>query len=232
MTTTAHVLVIDDEPAIVKFVRANLMARGYQVTSAANGLDALEILGREKVDLIILDLMMPQLDGTEVCRSVRSWSQVPILILSARDEEDEKVKALDLGADDYLTKPFGVNELLARVRALLRRQDRGSNSRSQVTVGDLTINMLEHKVQLRGQDVKLTPTEYRLLHELAVNYGKVLTHTVLLKRIWGPDFEAESHYLRVFVGRLRHKIDSPDSAQSYIVTVPGVGYQLCTESTT
>jgi len=228
----ATVLVVDDELSLRKFVATTLSARGYRVLQAADGAEALEMLtnseGIDRVQLVILDVAMPRLGGLEVLTELRRWSQVPVIVLSVLGEEADKVRALDLGADDYLTKPFGVPELLARVRAALRRaQAAGSPpTASRLTVGDLVIDFARRLVTVGGREVKLTRVEYVLLAELANNAGKVLTHSTLLQRVWGPEYGDEHNYLRVFVRRLRQKLEpNPDQPQ-YIVTMPGVGYRL------
>ena len=223
-----RILIVDDELSILKFVRSNLEDRGYVVASATNGEEALHIIGRELPDLIILDVMMPKMDGFEVCRSLREWSQIPIIMLSARGDEKDKVKCLDLGADDYIVKPFGANELMARVSAVLRRTKTAgiSVTKSVITSGDLVINFAKRQVTRTGMEVKLTPTEYALLQELALNAGKVLTHTQLLNKVWGPEYRDEREYLHVFVRRLRAKLESDPNHPRYILTVSGVGYQF------
>ncbi len=223
-----RILIVDDEVSILKFLRSNLEDRGYTAISATNGEEALHIIERELPDLIILDVMMPKMDGFEVCRQLREWSQIPIIMLSARGDEKDKVKCLDLGADDYIVKPFGANELMARVSAVLRRtRTTGiSTTKSSITSGDLVINFAKRQVTRAGTEVKLTPTEYSLLQELAVNSGKVLTHTHLLKRVWGSEYQDEREYLHVFVRRLRSKLESDPNNPKYILTVSGVGYQF------
>jgi len=223
-----RVLIVDDELSILKFLRSNLEERGYAVISAADGEEALNIIERELPDLIILDVMMPKMDGFEVCRRLREWSPIPIIMLSARGDEKDKVQCLDLGADDYIVKPFGSNELMARVSAVLRRTKTAdiSPTKSSVTSGDLVINFAKRQVTRAGEDVKLTPTEYALLQELAVNSGKVLTHTHLLHKVWGPEYRDEREYLHVFVRRLRSKLEPDPNSPIYILTVSGVGYQF------
>ena len=223
-----RILIVDDEVSILKFLRSNLEDRGYTAISATNGEEALHIIERELPDLIILDVMMPKMDGFEVCRQLREWSQIPIIMLSARGDEKDKVKCLDLGADDYIVKPFGANELMARVSAVLRRTRTAgiSTTKPSITNGDLVINFAKRQVTRAGTEVKLTPTEYSLLQELAVNSGKVLTHTHLLKRVWGSEYQDEREYLHVFVRRLRSKLESDPNNPKYILTVSGVGYQF------
>jgi two-component system KDP operon response regulator KdpE len=223
-----RILIVDDEMSILKFLRSNLEERDYTVISATDGEEALQIIERELPDLIILDVMMPKMDGFEVCRRLREWSQIPIIMLSARGDESDKVQCLDLGADDYIVKPFGANELMARVSAVLRRTKAASPSptKSSVTCGDLVINLASRKVTRAGEDIKLTPTEYALLQELAVNSGKVLTHTHLLNKVWGSEYRDEREYLHVFIRRLRSKLEQDPNNPVYIATVSGVGYQF------
>lgn len=222
------ILVVDDEPSIVRFVRANLEARGYRVLTAMDGAEALRKIEMELPDLVILDIMMPKMDGFEVCRRLREWSQIPTIMLSARGDETDKVKCLDLGADDYLTKPFGTRELLARVRAMLRRTEATKTVSTQplFTSGDLQISFAQRQVTVAGKEVKLTPTEYSLLREFVLNAGKTLTHSYLLDRVWGPEYRDEREYLHVFVHRLRTKLEPDATNPKYIMTVPGVGYRF------
>ncbi|MFH1926402.1 MAG: response regulator transcription factor [Chloroflexota bacterium] len=223
-----RILIVDDELSILKFLRSNLEDRGYAVISASNGEEALHTIEMELPDLIVLDVMMPKMDGFEVCRRLREWSQIPIIMLSARGDEKDKVKCLDLGADDYIVKPFGANELMARVSAVLRRTKTADMSpvRSSIASGDLAINFAKRQITRAGTEVKLTPTEYALLQELAVNSGKVLTHTHLLNKVWGPEYRDEREYLHVFVRRLRSKLEPNPDNPTYILTVSGVGYQF------
>jgi two-component system KDP operon response regulator KdpE len=231
MTTKAkRILLAEDEAALRDFVNRNLRARGFEVLEASNGLEALAVWERENPHLLILDIMMPRMDGLEVCRRVREYSAVPIIVLTALDAESDKVTALDLGADDYLTKPFGVEELLARVRAVLRRtqgeplQQTTSNGTKQF--GELEIDIDGHVVRLRGTEVRLSPTEFALLKELATNAGKVLTHRALLRSVWGPEYGEEAEYLRVYINRLRHKLESDPANPRYLLTEPAVGYRF------
>ena len=223
-----RVLIVDDDLAIIKFVRANLKAEDYETFTAMDGAEALQTIEKELPDLVILDIMMPKVDGFEVCRQLREWSQVPIIMLSARGDEVDKVKCLDLGADDYITKPFGVDELLARVRAVFRRTEAALTTPTQpsFTAGDLKINFVERRVTVAGEEVKLTPTEFSLLQELVLNAGKVLTHTHLLNKVWGLEYREERQYLHVFIRRLRAKLEPDLTNPKYIITVPGVGYQF------
>jgi len=223
-----RILVVDDELSIIKFLRANLEAKGYEVLTAMDGAEALRIIEMELPDLVILDIMMPKMDGFEVCRRLREWSQIPIIMLSARGDEQDKVKCLDLGADDYITKPFGASELTARVSAVLRRTKKTTPTTIQpfFTCGDLKIDFGKRQVTVAGREVKLTPTEYALLQELTLNAGKVLTHTHLLSKVWGPEYQEEREYLHVFIRRLRSKLEPDPTSPSYILTVPGIGYQF------
>jgi len=222
-----RILVVDDEVSIVKFLRANLEKDGYEVLVSLDGDEGLNTFEMELPDLVILDIMMPKMDGFEVCSRVREWSQVPIIMLSARDDEGDKIKCLDLGADDYVTKPFSASELIARVRAVMRRTELMSvPARPSFTSGELTINFSQRHVTISGDEVKLTPTEYNLLQELVQNAGKVLTHTHLLHKVWGPEYKDDTQYLHVFVRRLRTKLEPDPINPNYIVTVPRVGYQF------
>jgi two-component system KDP operon response regulator KdpE len=229
MTTKAkRILLAEDELALRDFVSRNLRARGFEVLEASNGLEALALWERENPHLLILDIMMPRMDGLEVCRRVREHSAVPIIVLTALDAESDKVTALDLGADDYLTKPFGVEELLARVRAVLRRtQWEGmppANGMKQF--GALEIDLVGHVVRLRGAEVRLSPTEFSVLKQLITNAGKVLTHRMLLQSIWGPEYGGEAEYLRVYINRLRQKLEPDPASPRYLLTEPGVGYRF------
>ena len=229
MTRTKRILLAEDEVALRDFVSRNLHARGFEVLEASNGLEAMALWEREDPHLLILDIMMPRMDGLEVCKRVREHSAVPIIVLTALDAESDKVSALDLGADDYLTKPFGVEELMARVRAVLRRSQLDIISRADEEVkqfGDLEIDLTGHVVRLHGEEVRLSPTEFALLKQLVMNAGKVLTHRMLLQSIWGPEYGGESEYLRVYINRLRHKLESDPTNPRYLLTEPGVGYRF------
>lgn len=224
---SARILVVDDEPQMRRMLKMGLSARGYSVQGAVDGVDALDAIVRWHPDVIVLDLGLPHLDGLDVCRRVRGWSQVPIIVLSVRDQEQDKVAALDLGADDYLTKPFGMDELLARIRVALRHASRLNATEEPVcTFGDVQIDRAHRRVVVRGQDVHLTPTEYELLHVLTAHAGKVLTHRWLLRTVWGPGYEQETPTLRVFITQLRHKIEPMPSRPVYILTEPGIGYRF------
>ena len=223
-----HILIVDDDPAIIKFIRANLKTQGYEALAAMDGSEALETIERELPELVILDIMLPGMDGFEICRRLREWSQIPIIMLSARGDEEDKVKCLDLGADDYISKPFGVSELLARVKAILRRVGTTGSSPAQSSFSRdcLEINFAQRRVTIDGNEVKLTPTEYQLLQELVLNAGKVLTHTYLLNKVWGSEYREEKEYLHTFVRRLRRKLEPDPMGPRYIVSVPAVGYQF------
>lgn len=223
-----RVLVVDDEPSIVKMVSSNLRQVGYQTVQAADGEQAIQAMEQTLPDIVILDITMPKMDGFEVCRRVREWSQVPIIMLSARDDDRDKVQCLGLGADDYMVKPFSIDELLARVAAVLRRSRTAEKPLPEptLTTEDLQINFAKHMVTVAGQEVQLTATEYNLLRYLSLNRGKVLTHRMLLHEIWGPEYGDEREYVRVFVNRLRHKLGDNPARPKYIRTEAGVGYRF------
>jgi two-component system, OmpR family, KDP operon response regulator KdpE len=222
-----RILVVDDEPQIGRLLKTSLGARGYEVAVASDGQAALDMAASWRPDLILLDLGLPTIDGLEVCRQVRAWSQVPIIVLTVRDSEQDKVAALDLGADDYLTKPFGTDELLARIRVALRHAARLSSTEEPVRqFGDLTIDLAHRLVSVRGQEVHLTPREYELLRVLATQAGKVLTHRMLLRSVWGGAYEQDVPTLRVFVTQLRRKIEADPAHPGHILTEPGIGYRF------
>ena len=223
---SARILVVDDEPNIIATVAPLLRARGYEVFSAMTGRAALEAIERDQPDLMVLDLGLPDLDGAGVCRRVRETSGIPILVLSARGAEGDKVKALDAGADDYVTKPFGTEELLARIRAALRRVDGSASSGEPIVRGDLVIDRQRFRVLRGEQELRLTPKEFELLLYLAQHPGRVLTHRTLLKAIWGPHSVDQPEHLRVLVGSLRKKIEPNPSTPKYILTEPWVGYRF------
>jgi two-component system, OmpR family, KDP operon response regulator KdpE len=226
MTHGARILVVDDEPQILRSLRTTLASHGYDVQTAATGEEALAAVDGRLPDLVVLDLVLPGLSGLEVCRHLRARSSLPILVLSARGDERDKVAALDLGADDYLTKPFGVNELLARIRAALRRAVGARGPSAVVEAGALWVDFDRRQVTLDGAEVRLTPTEFDLLKVLVANAGRVLTHGYLLRTVWGPEYEGESQLLRVFIGQLRRKVERDPSRPQHILTDPGVGYRF------
>lgn len=220
------VLVVDDEKSLRDFVRRNLEVRTYDVLTAADGLEALALFNTNHVDLVIVDLMMPHMNGLETIRRIRQDSLVPIVVLSALGEEQDKVEALNLGADDYLTKPFGVEELLARLQAVLRRANwrQPADGDGRIVRGDLIADLERHQVTLRGRPLELTPTEFDLLVYLMQNAGKVLPHRAILQRVWGPEYGQEIEYLRVYIGRLRHKVEDDPADPQYLHTERGIGY--------
>jgi two-component system KDP operon response regulator KdpE len=220
-----RVLVVDDEPQIRRAMRTSLEANGYEVHTVGTGEEAVVAAAGEAPELVLLDLGLPDLDGTEVIRRVRSFSEVPIIVLSVRDRQADKVAALDAGADDYVTKPFGVEEVLARLRATLRRSQAGDPSPAIHRSGELEIDLGRQLVTVAGSPVHLTRTEYALLEALVTNPGKLLTHPWLLRRVWGPGYAQESHYLRVYVRSLRRKLGDDATAPRLILTEPGVGYR-------
>src|SRR6266498_5977646 len=222
------VLVVDDEKPLRDFVRRNLEARGYKVLNAANGLEALAIFQNEQVDLVILDIMMPYLDGLETTRRIREDSRVPIIILTAMDEEADKVRAFDLGADDYLTKPFGVGELLGRIKAVLRRSHwtEPTTSDERITRGPIEVDMSRHEVTIHGQSADLTPIEFNLLVYLMRHAGKMLPHRDILHNVWGHEYGNEVEYLRVYMGHLRQKVEADPLKPKYLLTERGIGYRF------
>jgi len=226
MVRKIKVLVVDDEPKIRMFIRANLEARGYEVYLAQDGTEAVEMTGRVVPDVIVLDLNMPRMDGIEACRRIREWADIPIIVLSVREDEKDKVRALDEGADDYVTKPFGIEELLARIRVALRRSAGTTTAVPVFTAGDLEFDFSKRVVKRQGQMVKLTRTEYELLAYLVSNCGKVLTHKELLHNVWGPEYGEESEYVRVFMRQLRSKIEDDPSNPKFIATEPRIGYRF------
>lgn len=227
--TAPHILVIDDEQQILRALRTILGQHQYQVTTARNGEEGLALAAAVQPDVIILDLGLPDLNGIEVCQRLREWADMPIIILSAHDTEPEKVAALDAGADDYLTKPFGVEELMARVRVALRHRSRsGSSKSSLIAAGNVTIDLAAHLVTKNGQPIKLTATEYRLLAYLAGNAGRVLTHQAILNHVWGYAEDSQMEYLRVYIRQLRQKLEDDPRNPQLILTESGVGYRLMT----
>jgi two-component system KDP operon response regulator KdpE len=219
--------VVEDEPQLVRFLRATLEDQGYRVALAATGKEGLAEATMRSPDLILLDLGLPDIDGVEIARRIREWSQTPIIVVSARGKEAQKVEVLDAGADDYLTKPFGVGELLARVRVALRHAGRVEQTGQSIfETGDLRIDLSARRVTLGGEEIHLTRTEYKLLTALAKHAGKVLTHRQLLLEVWGPESTEQSQYLRVYMGQLRHKLEKDPARPRYILTEVGVGYRL------
>lgn len=226
--TGIHILVVDDERAIRRFLRTALTAQGYQVSEVANGEDALVAITQSTPDAIILDLGLPGMDGVEVTKRLREWTQVPIIILSVHDREDDKIMALDAGADDYLTKPFGIGELTARIRVAMRHIIPQEMPAVFVT-GDLEIDLAKRIVKNNGEEVQLTPTEYDLLRTLVVNADKVLTHSQLLRQVRGVSYQEDTHLLRVHMSNLRRKLEPDPNQPRYILTESGVGYRLLSE---
>ena len=224
------VLVIEDEPQIRRFLRATLGSQGYTLIEAVSGEEGLTEAASHPPDIVLLDLGLPGIDGLEVVRRLREWSAVPIIIISARGQEHDKVAGLDAGADDYLTKPFGVAELMARVRVAMRHSNRtlGDSADSVFVNGDLKVDLARRNVSVGEKEIRLTPIEFKLLALLVKHAGKVLTHRHILKEVWGPNYAEESHYLRVFVHQLRHKLETDPARPKYLVTEAGVGYRLRT----
>ncbi|MDD5701134.1 MAG: response regulator transcription factor [Dehalococcoidales bacterium] len=222
------VLVVDDEPRVVQLVSMNLKLEGFNVISAADGYEALEKIIKEMPDIVILDIMMPDMDGYETLKKVRDLSQVPVIFLSVKGEEEDRVRGLDLGADDYITKPFSPRELVSRVRAVLRRvEPENSQRRSEIVVDDdLKIDFDQRKVFVRGREIKLRATEYRLLFQLVSNPGRLLTHETLLSRVWGPEYRDEDQYVRLYITYLRQKIEKDPRNPRYILSERGLGYRF------
>lgn len=225
MSGGARILVVDDELAIRRFLRVTLDAEGYQAYEAETGKEALDAVPACRPDALILDLGLPDMEGHEVIRRLREWSSVPIIVLSVREHEGQKIAALDAGADDYLTKPFATGELMARLRAALRRGANAGND-AVYEVGDLRLDLGRRMITVSGREVTLTPTEYELLRALAQHGGRVMTHNQLLRRVWGASYEPETHLLRVNISNLRRKLEPDPSRPRYIITEPGVGYRL------
>jgi len=219
-----HVLVVDDEPQFLRALETNLRGAGYEVETATTMQEALTAAGLRPPDAVILDLLLPDGTGTEVCRELRTWTEVPIVLVSAVGDEAEKIAALDAGADDYVTKPFAMGELLARLRAALRRA--GPTGDPVLEVGPIRLDLDKQSVTVDGRAVHLTPHEYRILRLLALNPGKLLTHRAILQEVWGPAYGAESNYLHVYVSQLRRKLEPDPSQPQYLVTEPGAGYRL------
>jgi two-component system KDP operon response regulator KdpE len=220
-----RILIADDEPAILRFLRAALGSQGYVVVEAANGQATLDAVRQRRADLLVLDLGLPDIDGIDVIRRIReSGAMLPIIVLSSRESEAAKVEALDLGADDYVTKPFGIEELLARVRAAQRHRLQQQGEKPVFRAGDLTVDLVRRTVMVRGQEVKFTPREYDLLRLLVAHAGKVLTHNMILREVWGPNTDVQ--YLRIYIRALRQKIEQDTEKPEYILTETGVGYRL------
>jgi two-component system KDP operon response regulator KdpE len=219
-------LIIEDEAQMRRFLRVSLGNVGYQLLEAETGADGLAQAAARNPDIILLDLGLPDIDGLEITERLRQWTKTPIVIISARGREEDKIKALDAGADDYLTKPFGVGELLARLRVALRHGSRTGAGSSVFSTGDLKVDLDKRQVLRGDTDIHLTPIEYRLLTKLIENAGKVVTHRQLLKEVWGPGHVDQTQYLRVYMGQLRHKLEPEPSRPRYLVTEPGVGYRL------
>jgi len=224
------ILVVDDEPQICRLLKTGLSGYGYEVLTASNGSEALRLAAQQKLDLIILDITLgSDPDGVEACSQIRDWSSVPIIMLSIRSDEKMKVEALDAGADDYVVKPFGMEELSARIRAILRRASNeiSDPTLTEIRVGDLLIDLVNRRVIVEGEEVHLTPTEYDLLRVLAIHSGKVLTHKMILSEVWGPDYATMDNYVRVFVNQIRKKLrENPARNIRYIINEPGVGYRF------
>lgn len=223
-----RILLIEDEPQMQKFLRTSLAAEGYRVVDAAKGQEGLDLARMHNPDLVLLDLGLPDMDGTEVTKGLREWSTKPIIIISARGQEEDKVRALDVGADDYLTKPFGTGELMARIRVALRRTARAGQQKPDpiLTIGGLRLDLDKRQVFVDDVEVHLTPNEYKLFTVLMKNAGKVLTHRQLLKEVWGPAYATQTQYLRVYMVQLRHKLEKDTARPRYLVTEPGIGYRL------
>jgi two-component system KDP operon response regulator KdpE len=226
MTAAPRVLVVDDEPTVHRFLTPALLANDYDVLRADSGTDALRRIAADAPDVVVLDLGLPDMDGKEVLLRVREWSDVPIIVLSARDREAEKIAALDQGADDFVNKPFGVGELMARLRAALRHRMQRSGETPVARVGGLEIDVARRSVTRDGLDVKLTPREFELLAFLARHAGKVVTHKQILSAVWGPAHASDTQYLRVYIGQLRQKIERDQAEPEVILTEPGIGYRL------
>lgn len=227
-----RILIVEDEPQMQKFLRTCLAAEGYRIVEATKGQEGLDLARTHNPDLVLLDLGLPDMDGTEVTKGLREWSAKPIIIISARGQEDDKIRALDVGADDYLTKPFGTGELMARIRVALRRTARSGQETPDpvITVGELVMDLDKRQVFVATQEVHLTPNEYKLLGVLMKNAGRVLTHRQLLNEVWGPAYATQTQYLRVYMVQLRHKLEKDAARPRYLVTEPGIGYRLRVDS--
>ena len=221
-----RILVVDDEAQIRKALGINLRARGYEVELAATGEEGLRLAAERRIDLALVDLGLPGIDGIEVVRGIRGWSEMPLIVLSVRESEQDKVAALDAGADDYVTKPFGMGELLARIRAVTRRVAGRDDAPAVVVAGELVIDLADHTVTAAGRSVALTPIEWRLLEALARHPGKLVTQRQLLQQVWGPAYERESNYLRVHFGNIRRKLEPVPAQPRHVITEPGIGYRF------
>ena len=226
MSGLTRVLVVDDEPAVHRFLRPALVANEYEVITSETGADALKRIAADAPDIVVLDLGLPDMDGRDVIARVREWSDLPIVVLSAREREAEKILALDYGADDFINKPFGVGELMARLRAALRHRMQRAGEAPVVRAGGLEIDTVRHRVTRGGEDIKLTPKEFDLLAVLARHAGKVVMHKHILNAVWGPAHEEDTQYLRVYIGQLRQKIEEDPAEPSIVLTEPGIGYRL------
>ena len=220
------ILVVDDEPQILRALTTNLRGAGYEVVRAATGEEALALAAARPPDAVVLDLVLPDISGVEVCRELRTWSQMPVVVLSAVGDERQKVEALDAGADDYVTKPFGMGELLARLRAAMRRAAPKGEGAESILVGDLTVDFDRHLVTVDSKPVQVSRIEFELLSLLVRNEGKLLTHRAILREVWGPAYQIESHYLHVYISKLRGKIERDPRHPQYLITEPGAGYRL------
>jgi two-component system KDP operon response regulator KdpE len=229
MRAAEHILVVDDEPSIRRFLRVSLSGHGYTISEARDGLSAVDAMVRARPDLVILDMGLPDISGLDVVRQVREWSTVPILILSVRDREIDKVEALDAGADDYLTKPFGLAELLARIRSALRRSSLIRDTGTVFRCNELTVDLAARSVMMGDKRIQLTPTEYELLKTLVQQAGRVLTHHQILTKVWGEQYAGDAHMLRVNVSNLRRKLEPDPVRPRYLITEPGVGYRFRSE---
>ena len=227
-----YILVVEDEPQMQKFLRMSLASEGYRVVEALKGQQGIDLARTHNPDLVLLDLGLPDMDGTDVTKALREWSAKPIIVISARGQEEDKIRALDAGADDYLTKPFATGELMARIRVALRRTAHAGQERPEpmLAVGALKMDLDKRQVFKGGEEVHLTPNEYKLLTVLMKNAGRVLTHRQLLKEVWGPAYATQTQYLRVYMVQLRHKLERDSARPQYLVTEPGIGYRLKVEA--
>jgi two-component system, OmpR family, KDP operon response regulator KdpE len=229
MTGKTRILVVDDEPAILRFLKPALEANSYEIETAGTVADATKLIASKSPDIVVLDLGLPDGDGKDVIRRVREWSDVPIIILSARDREIEKIEALDLGADDFVNKPFGVGELMARIRAALRHRMQSHDETASLRAGDLEIDIVRHRITRGIVEIRLTPKEFELLSYLVRHAGKVITHKQILAAVWGPAHTEDTQYLRVYVGQLRQKVEDNSDDPKIIITEPGIGYRIIGE---